>query len=321
MKRQILMVTLLAATTGALSAQQASPSGAYEGVSHPPPDDTITATTAPQPKPPAAHPYVQQPVQAQSAPQVTATTAPAASVTPAAQVVPGYRDGTDAGIVQVAQPVMAQPARPALNPRVSTPDPDGDIVHPAPLGANELGEGTKIRVRLMQDLSSSLTEQGEAFRSRVSADVMQGGRVLIPAGSEVDGRVVEASTGHFGGHGSLMLKPETVTLPNGTRYALHATVIETPMSNTQVGAEGQIDPGSRMKRNGIEYGGAVGAGALAGAYLGGPAGALAGSLVGAGLVTTHLLVSHAQTHLSEGDVLVLMLTQRMTLEPEGLRRN
>jgi hypothetical protein len=44
-------------------------------------------------------------------------------------------------------------------------------------------------------------------------------------------------------------------------------------------------------------------------------GALAGSLVGAGIVTTHLLVSHPQAHLDSGDVLMLTLTERMHLVP------
>jgi len=42
--------------------------------------------------------------------------------------------------------------------------------------------------------------------------------VLIPAGAEIDGRVVEVSRGHTGGHGTMRLRPETVILPDGMRY-------------------------------------------------------------------------------------------------------
>jgi hypothetical protein len=127
--------------------------------------------------------------------------------------------------------------------------------------------------------------------------------------------VAEASTGGFAGHGTLVLRPEKVVLPNGQTYALHAMVVDAPDSNTTVGAEGEIRPGSRIHRDEIEYGGAVGAGAVAGAYLGGPVGALAGGAVGAGVVTTHLLVSHPQTHLDAGAHLILTLTHQMHLEP------
>jgi hypothetical protein len=211
---------------------------------------------------------------------------------------------------------IGQPASSAnLAPSPALYDPDGDIVHPAPLGPGELREGTMIRVRLLNDLSSSLSEQGQTFRSRVATDVLSGGNVVIPTGSEISGKVVEVSTGHFGGHGTLMLRPETVTLPNGENFRLHAMVASAPGTHTRVDGEGTITADSRKLRAGIEYGGAVGTGAVAGAYLGGPVGALAGSLVGAGVVTTHLLVSHPQAHLDTGDVLMLTLTERMHLVP------
>lgn len=196
-----------------------------------------------------------------------------------------------------------------------TSDPDGDIVHPAPLGPGELGEGTMIRVRLLNDLSSGFSENGEPFRSRVATDVLSGSNVVIPAGSEISGQVVAASTGHFAGRGSLMLKPDKVTLPDGQSFHLHAVVTGAPATHTQVNSEGMITADSRKLRAGIEYGGVVGAGAVTGAYLGGPVGALAGSLVGAGVVTTHLLVSHPQAHLDTGDVLMLTVTERLHLDP------
>jgi hypothetical protein len=126
---------------------------------------------------------------------------------------------------------------------------------------------------------------------------------------------MDVSTGSFGGHGSMRLNPDTVVLPDGSRYRLYAQVSGTPGSNTRVGNEGDINPGSQLKRNGIEYGGGVGAGVVTGAVLGGPVGALTGSLVGAGLVTVHLLTSHPQAHLEEGTVLLFTLTEPLHLEP------
>ena len=307
MNRTMFTFALFVAASAALGAQQASP---YQGVSNPPADDTIVTSEAAQAKPSPVHRAEAQPAAAQQ--QTAPQAAPAAL-----QVVPrsdAAGDGTDAGIVEVAQP--AQPAaEPALVKRFSAPDPDGDIVHPAPLGPNELGEGTMIRVRLLNDLSSNFSQQGETFRGRVASDVVQGDHVLIPAGSEIDGRVVDASTGHFGGHGSLYLNPEKLTLPNGRSYKLNAEVNSTPGSHAQVGAEGEIGPDSQLKRNSIEYAGGVGGGAVTGALLGGPVGALAGGLVGAGLVTTHLLVSHPQVSLDSGSVLILTVSESMHLTP------
>jgi hypothetical protein len=318
MNRPLLLVAFLAAATAALGAQQANQSNPYQGVSNPPPDDTIVTTTDTPAKPPAAHraaPAPVVPVQAEvhGAPATTSFNPP--------DYMAG--DGTDDGIVKVAKPLPpAEP--PALTLRAQQAyraDPDGDIVRVPPPEPGELAAGTEIRVELMGDLSSATSEQGEPFRSRVASDVLQGGEVLIPAGSEIDGQVVDVSTGHFGGHGTMLLRPDKVILPNGTSYALHAMVVDAPDSRTTVGGEGVISPDSRLKRDGIEYGGVAGGGVVAGALLGGPAGALAGGLVGAGVVTVHLLVSHPQAHLDSGTTLILTLTQRMHLDAAAATGN
>jgi hypothetical protein len=312
MNRPLLVIAFFAAATATLVAQEASQSSPYSGVSSPPPDEQIITDPAEQPaKPPAGHPMNAQP--AAPAPQDQSAMP---SAYPQANPAPPATYGTDNGLVQGAQPAPSA-MMPSLANRAYVADPDGDIVHPAPLGPGELREGTMIRVRLLNELSSSFSEQGEPFRSRVASDVMEGGEVLIPAGSEISGHVVDVSKGHFAGHGTLMLKPETVTLPNGETFRLHAMVASTPGTHTRVGAEGVIGPDSHKKRDGIEYGGAVGTGVVAGAILGGPVGALAGGLVGAGLVTTHILVSHPQAHLESGDVLMLTLTEQMHMTPAG----
>jgi hypothetical protein len=194
-------------------------------------------------------------------------------------------------------------------------DPDGDIVHPAPLPQGELGEGTTIRVRLMASLSTSGSQPGESFHTQVASDVVQNGQVLIPAGSQIDGKVLSVSTGRAGGHGSMRLRPETVTLPDGSHFRLYAQLTDAPGSTDRIGNEGLVTPGSRLKKDGIEYGGAVGAGAVTGAILGGPGGALAGTIIGASVISVHLLVSHPQATLENGTVLLFTLSQPLNLVP------
>jgi hypothetical protein len=225
-------------------------------------------------------------------------------------------DGTDDGIVVVEpQSNGATAGQPALTDRPAGGDPDGDIVHPQPLGPGELGAGTRIRVRLLERLSTASSEKGEIFRSRVASDVLQGGQVLIPAGAEIDGTVVEVSSGHLGGRGSMRLRPETAILADGSRFRLYAEVSGAPGSRTRVGSEGEILPDSRMKRDSLEYGGAVGAGAVTGAIVAGPVGALTGSLIGAGAITAHLLLNHPQATLETGTTLLFTLTERVNLVP------
>jgi hypothetical protein len=340
MKRSVPLLVLMAATASVLGAQDASQSGAqtspYQGVSHPPTDDVIETSTIPEPKPPAgkaldAQPAAQPPAisnQVYSLPSTsTSMTAGAPRVAqpssfdpsanlPAAEAV----DGTDAGIVRVA-PGYAPPPQ-VLNQRTNyANDPDGDIVHTHPARPGELQEGTSIRVHLLDRLSTAESEKGEPFRTRVATDVLQGGQVVIPAGAEIDGRVVEVSSGHLGASGTMRLQPDYVILPNGARFRLHADVTGTPGSHARVVGEGTIKADSRLKKDGIEYGGAVGAGAITGAIVAGPAGALAGTLIGAGAITVHLLVSHPQATLDPGTTLMFMLTDPLYLAPDTANGN
>ncbi len=326
MKRNIFVYAVCcAADGGVLGAQQVSQQGPYAGTSNPPPDDTIT-TPEPQPAPVAkpspshyAQPAVPQPAQqygqpAQRSLDGSLYSIPAGQV-PANNMLANGADGTDDGIVQVAPDASAPPA---LNPRAprfdsASSDPDGDIVHPAPLPPGTLGEGAVIRVRLMDRLSTAMNQSGDAFRTRVVSDVIQDGQVLIPAGSEIDGKVDSVSSGHFAGHGSMRLQPEFVILADGSRFHLYADTTGAPGSNDRIGGEGNVTPGSRMKKVGIEYGAGTGAGVVTGAIIGGPGGALAGGIIGASVITVHLLIDHPQATLDDGAVLLFTLNEPLHL--------
>lgn len=339
MYRPILTCVFLAAVCAALSAQQTNqqapqpdqnqPSDQYQGVAHPPSDDTIVAdepTSPPHAKPRAGKPLIQPAPAAQIAPAaqsaITAQRAAAqpqpTSVDPSENFPSPDATGTDDGIVQVAAPAAA-PA-PALSSREAA-DPDGDIVHPYPSTPGTLQPGTMIRVHLLTELSTAGSQRGDEFRARVASDVLQDGQVLIPEGSEIDGRVVEVSSGSPGGHGTMRLRPDWVVLPNGSKYRLDAQVVDTPGSDTHVSSEGVIAAGSRYKKDGIEYGGGVGAGVITGAVLGGPVGALAGGLIGGGAITVHLLMDHPQATLEPGTVLIFSLNSHLDLQTTNLTGN
>ena len=312
MNRPILVCALLLMATASVIAQEDSQSSPYQGTSTPPSDDTIVTSSTPQAKPNAGH----RATPAQNQVQIQAQTKAPVQAQPANADPAVNNSDPDSGIVGVQRNATPQ-REPVLTQRSNAADPDGDIVHPHPLRPGELPEGTTIRVRLLDRLSSVSSEKGETFRCSVASDVMQGEKVLIPAGAEIDGRVVGISTGHVGGHGSMQLLPEKVILADGKSYQLRAVITGTPGAKSKVGSEGTILPASRIKRNGIEYGGAVGAGATTGAILGGPVGAFAGSVVGAGVITAHLLVSHPQATLEPGTAMIFTLTEPLQMATPG----
>lgn len=316
--RLLLAFTLAGAITApAVLAQSSQPAQTdqsqpnqdqYTGVSHPPPDTTIRAdedaqpAPAPKPKPSAAIPM--------------AVPAPAPSAAPAA-VAPAPEEQTgnpDYGIVTSASIASADETR--LHTRASTSG-DDDIVTVVPSNPNELAEGTNIRVRLAQDLSTADTTPGTPFRATVQLDVYKDERVIIPAGSEMRGRVMAVSQGHHvGPHATLRLRPETIILPDGTAYHVYAMAVDSRAPGTRTNDEGAIEADNHYKKDAIEYGAGTGTGALVGAEVAGPVGAAAGSVVGATAVTTHMLLQRPQAaDLPAGSVLIFSLTEPMELTP------
>jgi len=307
MNRPLLACAFLALASAALCAQQSSP--AYSGTASPPPDDTIE-TSEPQQPQPLPKPHAGKPMNAQPA---APAGQPGSTTNMDTNSGGDPNVGTDAGTVQVAPTADANPSL-STRTYVTATDPDGDIVHPEPLPPGVVGEGSIIRVHLLDQLSTRESEKGDPFRSRVASDVVEGGKVVIPTGAEIDGTVVDASSGtHLGSRGSMRLRPETVIMADGSRYQLQAYVAAAPGAHANVDREGTIGARSRVKRGGIEYAGAMGVGAIAGAVMGGPPGALAGTIIGAGAVTAHLLISHPQATLEPGTVLLFTLTQPLNL--------
>ena len=277
------------ASSPTVSAQQ---SDQYQGVSKPPAEQITAMPDTPLPKP---------------SPALVAAPPPSQAEAP----LPDQSAG------ETASSTDAISAVPPLATRAQSSDPDGDIVQPRQARPGELLSGATLQVRLLDRLSSSDSEKGESFHGEVAFDVLQDGQMLIPAGSKIEGKVVSVSTGHLGGHGSMRLKPESLILPSGVRFDLHAEATGTQGSKTRMGSEGAINPGSRATRDGVEYGAVVGAGATTGAIMGGPAGELAGGLIGAGVVTTHLMVDHPQTNLEAGSIVFFTLTDSLEMSSQS----
>ena len=285
-KLSVLVLGLLAATSMLCVRSKPQQPQPYQGVSHPPADDMIHnqhhsrgQTACGQAAGGAVRACGSAIGRTACRPACDAASLQwmghrMSSGAPATAYIPPAQGGTDDDIVHVARPAGLQAAR--LNARTSAYDPDGDIVHPRPCAPGELRREPTIRVRLLDRLSTAETEKGEPFRTRVATDVMQGGRVVIPAGSEIDGRVVEVSSGHAGGHGTMRLAARDGD--SARWHALSAPCVADGDSGSRHTGEGEgtVQPGSRLKRDGIEYGGAVGAGVVTGAIVGGPVGALTG---------------------------------------------
>jgi hypothetical protein len=293
----VLSTTFLSAQSApADSGQKPSP---YQGVSVPPASDAITTT--------------------EQAPAVVNRPAPAAAPAPP----PAASSNPDAGIVEAPLPPSAQEPTPhsstVLNARgfdSSKDNTDEGIVTNVPAPANALPEGTVFRVSMLQDIEAYGTTPGTPFSGKVTQDITRNGKVIVPAGSELHGKVVYAtSASRLHGGSTLRLRADEFVLPDGTRYHVHAQVIDTQGSNTNAKGEGNIVPSAEVKRNLAVLGAGAGGGAIVGAAIGGGVGAIVGSAIGAGAATTHWLLVERSANLPASSVVIFSLTDPMLLSP------
>jgi len=312
----------LAATlmvSGVALAQQATAADPYSGVSQPPPDTTIVANPDAQPASPPAKPSPAVPAAAPDTapPAATAPALPPVSTPAASAPTSASAANPDYDIVSTVPGQSATSPASTIATLQTRPNTDDDIVSAVPSSGNALSQGTNIRVKLADKLSTKETTVGSPFKGEVVKDVYKDGSVIIPAGSELKGRVIGVTQGrHFGPSATLRLRPELVLLPDGTAYHLYAQVARSEAQGTRTDSEGGIQPKSHLVKNVAAYGVGAGTGAIIGAYVAGPGGAVAGSLVGAGVITAHLLLQHPSAAVvPKGSIVTFSLTEAMELTP------
>ncbi len=301
-----LAIGALVAATPSLVAQQAN-----TGVSVPQP---VMAGDAPEtearPKPSATIPAPEAPIVYGAYTPYRAPGTPSASADSA-----GKTFDPDAAVVSTEGLNRRHPLveDPALGPG----NPDAGIVTHVETHDGEIDEGTLIKARLGETLSTLTTQPGTRFTATVSDSVMQDGRVYIPVGSIVEGRITWVSGGkRIGGRAAIHMEPQRVTLPDGTVYPLHARIIDTSSwQNTTVDREGSIIRKDHIKGT-LEAGGLAAGGAMAaGAVLAGPPGALIGAGIGAGATAILWFKEDRQAQLPKDLGVIFSLTAPLAVSP------
>ena len=107
----------------------------------------------------------------------------------------------------------------------------------------------------------------------------------------MQGRVTKVNEPRrIAGKPTIGIFPEAVVLPNGERYMLNATVVDTNLRNgTDVNNEGQFKGEGIDGKDLTEIGMGTGGGMLVGGLAGGGKGLLIGGTVGATLTVAHWL--------------------------------
>jgi hypothetical protein len=154
------------------------------------------------------------------------------------------------------QPAPATAEQPATSTAPALPPPPQEVTVPT---------GTRLAVRLVDEINTKTAQQGELFHATLKSPISVSGSVVIPAGYTVEGHIVAVqSAGQYTGQSTLTLQLDRMTV-GGKHYYLQTDQFHQEAS-------------SRSKNTAEKVGG----GAVVGAILGGIFGGGKGAAIGAG---------------------------------------
>jgi hypothetical protein len=184
-----------------------------------------------------------------------------------------------------------------------------------------LPTGTALKMRLETTLTTFSSQAGDPFSARVTDPVVIDGKTVIPIGTTVEGRVTKTSEPRrIAGKPTIAIFPETIVLPNGDKFMLNATLVDTNRRHgTDVNQEGQFKGDGHDAKDMTEIGMATGGGMLIGGLADGGKGLLVGGAIGATVTITHWLSKHRSAALPAGTELTMELNRplTMTTAPSG----
>ena len=159
---------------------------------------------------------------------------------------------------------------------------------------NEMPAGQELDVRMQTALDSDTAQAEDRFETTTVVDLVQDGRVLVPAGSVVRGlvRAVHRAS-RTERAGELTLSFDELVI-GGQTYQIRANAVDTIKSEGIKGEVGRIAAGA-------------GVGAIVGGIIGGVKGAITGILIGAG--GTIAATEGKDVKIPEGTVLRIRLDE------------
>ncbi|MGB6675893.1 MAG: hypothetical protein WBE44_04335 [Terriglobales bacterium] len=198
--------------------------------------------------------------------------------------------------------------------------PDAAAIAPSPTAASELTipAGTKVPVELKHAVSSKGTHEGDGVYAETTFPVVANGRVLIPAGTYVQGRISHIQRGgRIKGRAEVLMHFTTLIYPSGYTVLLPGAVENAPgVDKTSVkDAEGTIRSDSQTGEKAATVATAAGAGAVAGGLSNGGKGALIGAGVGGAVGTViAMLTCGNDVKLDAGTTLEIVIQRDVPLD-------
>ena len=149
------------------------------------------------------------------------------------------------GPAKLAAPMMVLEA--SVVEGVNPPSSSGDITSGAAPDLSELETlpaGTACKILLLGDVSASKSNPGDLVEARLIEPVFVNSRVVLPAGTLIEGKVVKKTPPRWGSRaGSIGLTFTGLTLPGGNLVPIAASLAGAELdrrSHTKIDSEGQL---------------------------------------------------------------------------------
>jgi hypothetical protein len=218
-----------------------------------PPAETAQAE---QPAVPRARVRAEKPSPARRRRHTMSASGDDGSAAPPATPGPQAQDQQD-------QPPPAQPTA------MTAPAPAPPAPPPPPQKAT-IPSGTVLAIRLVDTIDSDSSQQGQTFHATLDSPLAVDGNLVIPAGYEVQGHVVDVkSAGKFAGKSELTLQLDRISV-SGKYYDIQTNTYHREAT-------------SRGKDTAEKVGAGTVIGAVLGGILGGGKGAAVGAAAGGGV--------------------------------------
>jgi len=158
----------------------------------------------------------------------------------------------------------------------------GPAAKPTQPPSTTLAEGTVLRVRTTSALSTKTHTVGDRFQATLEEALEDGGRVVVPKGALVEGRVVESDPGgRVKGRAELAVRLTQLHISEGKTVEIQTNTLGRAAQRTQ-------------KEDAAKIGIGAGVGAAIGAIAGGGKGAAIGAASGAGAGTGLVLATRGK---------------------------
>ena len=179
----------------------------------------------------------------------------------------------------------------------ASPEPAPALVKNPHASIHELTipAGTQVPIRLENAISTKTSRPGEAVYARTTFPVAIDEKILIPAGTYVQGKIAQIKpAGRLKGRAEVLLHFTTLIYPSGYTVMLPGSIENAPgIDKAHVkDKEGTIQADSNKGKTAATIAQPAGEGALVGALARGGEGALLGAGIGGAIGTTIAALSH-----------------------------